>query len=142
MWQNLLGLSDIELWLGLVLSSSIGILFGIFTCIITPRLKKIINNYKEPVVELSTRTTFEPINMEINKENLHEHIDELENYITIFKLKYIARSRSSRFSSRVHSVKVNIKMKIKILYRELHARHTVHSDCYAHIKVWMWKGLD
>ena len=62
-----LGLSNIELWFGLVLSSIIGILFGIFTCIITPHLKKIIINYKQPVIELSTRTTSDPINIEINK---------------------------------------------------------------------------
>ena len=53
----------------------------------------------------------------------------------MFSLKYMGRSRSSRFSSRVRSVKINIKMKIKIVDRELHARHTVHSDCYAHTKV-------
>ena len=37
----------------------------------------------------------------------------------MFKLKYMARSRSSRFPSRVHSIKfkVNIKIKIKIVDR-------------------------
>ena len=56
-------------------------------------------------------------------------------WLPMFKLKYMARSRSSRFPSRVHSIKVNIKIKIKIVDREFHARHTVHSGCFAHIKV-------
>ena len=58
-----------------------------------------------------------------------------EETVLMFRLKYMARSRSSRFPSRVHSIKVNIKIKIKIVDREFHARHTVHTDCFAHIKV-------
>ena len=37
----------------------------------------------------------------------------------------MARSRSSRFPSRVHSIKVNIKINIKIVDREFHMKLTI-----------------